>query len=196
MDYSPPGSSADGIFQARVLKWVAISFSRGSSWPNDQTCLLHWQADSLPLSHQRNLVFNLFSLKAYYTLKEAQWAVTLSFCLSGLRFILPLPLVSCVTLDKYVISLCLRFPHKNGDNNVTIAPKSFGGLIRTYKGLGGWCEPRITLALSSCANQKQPPGQRWKKEADFSESLSSSQFQGSSLGSLWWLSSVFSTDGY
>ena len=27
MDYSPPGSSAHGIFQARILEWVAISFS-------------------------------------------------------------------------------------------------------------------------------------------------------------------------
>ena len=33
MDYSPPGSSIHGIFQARTLKWVAISFSRGSSPP-------------------------------------------------------------------------------------------------------------------------------------------------------------------
>ena len=31
MDCSPPGSSVHGIFQARVLEWVAISFSRGSS---------------------------------------------------------------------------------------------------------------------------------------------------------------------
>ena len=31
VDYSPPGSSVLGIFQARTLEWVAISFSRGSS---------------------------------------------------------------------------------------------------------------------------------------------------------------------
>ena len=35
MDGSPPGSSVHGIFQARVLQWVAISFSRGSSHPRD-----------------------------------------------------------------------------------------------------------------------------------------------------------------
>ena len=29
MDYSPPGSSVHGISQARILEWVAISFSRG-----------------------------------------------------------------------------------------------------------------------------------------------------------------------
>ena len=31
MDCSPPGSSVHGIFQARILEWVAMSFSRGSS---------------------------------------------------------------------------------------------------------------------------------------------------------------------
>ena len=37
MDFSLPGSSAHGIFQARVLKWAAISFSRRSSQPRDRT---------------------------------------------------------------------------------------------------------------------------------------------------------------
>ena len=36
-NYSPPGSSVHGISQARILEWIAISFSRGSSWPRDQT---------------------------------------------------------------------------------------------------------------------------------------------------------------
>ena len=37
MDCNPLGSSIHGIFQARVLEWVAISFSRGSSQPRDGT---------------------------------------------------------------------------------------------------------------------------------------------------------------
>ena len=37
MDCSLPGSSIHGIFQARVLEWAAISFSRGSSWPRDRS---------------------------------------------------------------------------------------------------------------------------------------------------------------
>ena len=37
MDCSLTGFSVHGIFQARVLEWVAISFSRGSSWPRDRT---------------------------------------------------------------------------------------------------------------------------------------------------------------
>jgi len=37
MECSLPGSSVHGISQGRILKWVAISFSRISSWPRDQT---------------------------------------------------------------------------------------------------------------------------------------------------------------
>ena len=50
MDYSPPGSSVRGTSRARMLQWVAISFSRGSSWPRDwshvscigRRVLYHW----------------------------------------------------------------------------------------------------------------------------------------------------------
>ena len=50
MNCSPPDSSVRGILQARILEWVAISSSRGSSWPRDWTCvfcigrqnLYHW----------------------------------------------------------------------------------------------------------------------------------------------------------
>ena len=37
MDCSPPDSSVHGILQPRILEWVAISFTRGSSWPRDWT---------------------------------------------------------------------------------------------------------------------------------------------------------------
>ena len=55
MDCSLPGSSVHGNSQARKLEWVAISFSRGSSRPQEwnpcRLCLLHWQADSLTLHY-------------------------------------------------------------------------------------------------------------------------------------------------
>ena len=52
MDCSPLGSSVHGISQARILEWVVISSSRGSSWPSDWT-QVSWiscrgQAGSLP----------------------------------------------------------------------------------------------------------------------------------------------------
>ena len=37
VDYSPPGSSVHGSLQARILEWIVISYSRGSSQPRDQT---------------------------------------------------------------------------------------------------------------------------------------------------------------
>ena len=41
MDCSPPGSSVHGILQARILEWVAMPSSRGSSQPRDRTQILH-----------------------------------------------------------------------------------------------------------------------------------------------------------
>ena len=53
MDYSPPGSSVlSGILQARILEWVAIPFSRGSSW--NPGLLLHCRQIPYQLSHQGN----------------------------------------------------------------------------------------------------------------------------------------------
>ena len=46
-DCSLQGSSIHSIFQARVLEWVAISFSRGSSRPRDQTQVSRIAADAL-----------------------------------------------------------------------------------------------------------------------------------------------------
>ena len=64
MDCSPPGTSAHGIFQARRLEWVAVSYSRESSQPRDWTrvscigtqILYHyttWDALSWPLKDIR-----------------------------------------------------------------------------------------------------------------------------------------------
>ena len=39
IDGSPPGSSVPGILQAKILEQVAISYSRGSFWPRDRTCI-------------------------------------------------------------------------------------------------------------------------------------------------------------
>ena len=51
MECSLPGSFVHGIFQARILKWVAISFSREIFLTQGLSpCLLHWQMGSLPLA--------------------------------------------------------------------------------------------------------------------------------------------------
>ena len=56
VDCRPPGSSVQGILQARILEWVAIASSKGSSWSRDWIHvfrllhLQHWYVGSLPLS--------------------------------------------------------------------------------------------------------------------------------------------------
>ena len=60
MDCSPPGSSVHGISQARILEWVAISFSRASFRPRGWTRIsyvyLHWQVGSWTLALPISLV--------------------------------------------------------------------------------------------------------------------------------------------
>ena len=75
MDCSPPGSSVHGIFQAWILEWVAVSFSRGSSWPRDRTrvsrivgrCLTIWATREAHQKHRRVVVsFKRMSVEIFY----------------------------------------------------------------------------------------------------------------------------------
>ena len=54
VDCSPLGSSVHGIFLARILEWVAISFSRVFPTQGSNLYLPHCQVNSLPLSHQES----------------------------------------------------------------------------------------------------------------------------------------------
>ena len=58
MDCSPPGSSVHGILQARILEWAAISFSRGSSQPREQTQVSCIAGSLYHLSHQKLLLIH------------------------------------------------------------------------------------------------------------------------------------------
>ena len=76
IDCSPPGSSVQGIFPARILEWVAISSSRGSSWPRDwiwvsyiswigQWILYHWatwEAPQYTLGMAKDICWEMASL--------------------------------------------------------------------------------------------------------------------------------------
>ena len=55
MDYSSPGSSVHGIFLARILEWVAIPFSRGSSQPRDQAP----ESPAVPALQVKSLLLSL-----------------------------------------------------------------------------------------------------------------------------------------
>ena len=74
VDCSPPGPSpVQGIFQASVREWVAITSLRGSSSPRDQnhvSCFLHWQAGSLPLATPGSPIY--YYLKCYLWWEKVQ----------------------------------------------------------------------------------------------------------------------------
>ena len=67
MDYSSPGFSVCGIFQAKILEWVAIFFSRRSSRPRDQTRVSYISCIGRQIlyysRHQRSLYLDITSKK-------------------------------------------------------------------------------------------------------------------------------------
>jgi len=79
MDCSLPDSSVHGIFQARILEWVAISFSRGSSWSRDQT----------QVSHTAGRLFTIWATReAREWVEECGKSRIFSFILKGDSFLL------------------------------------------------------------------------------------------------------------
>ena len=81
MDWNPPGSSVHKISQARILEWVAISFSKGSSWPRDWTCvscigrrILHcWATREVHLSGYWAVVLNWERGEILHLPQELPW---------------------------------------------------------------------------------------------------------------------------
>ena len=82
MDCSLPGSSVHGILQARILEWVVLSSSRGSSRPRDWTRVsyiyLHWQAGSLPLAPPGKLHFSPYAADILESRMWLPWLLSLS----------------------------------------------------------------------------------------------------------------------
>ena len=80
MACSPPGSnSCHGIFQAKMLEWVAIPFSRGSSWLRGWTRVSHCRQILYHLSHQVNKhsSWNINSPPGVMPLASALWGQVL-----------------------------------------------------------------------------------------------------------------------
>ena len=77
MDCSPSDSSVHGILQAIILEWVAISFSRGSSWPRDWSWSLNFSAYFLLQWVTFILFLNLLKL-IWWT---STWSILENFCM-------------------------------------------------------------------------------------------------------------------
>ena len=70
MDCSLPGSSIHGIFQAKVLEWVAISLSRGSSWSRGRIRSPALQADALASEPLGKQGYSLWGCKELHTTEQ------------------------------------------------------------------------------------------------------------------------------
>ena len=68
MDWSLPGSSVHGIFQARILEQVAISFSRAPSWLRGRTCI------SCVFCVDKQILYHWVIWKAYYLPISLYWS--------------------------------------------------------------------------------------------------------------------------
>ena len=90
MDYRLPGSSVHEISQARILEWVAISFSRGSSSPWDRTqAFSHCRRILYCLSHQESSWYGkhpLFNLLVTDIINKYWWDLILTADQAGSRF--------------------------------------------------------------------------------------------------------------
>ena len=97
MDYILPGSSVNGIFQARILEQVIISYSKGSSWPrewNHVSCigrwiLYHWATCVLKKFPQTlRLADNISSAESRKKIAEWTWLFlsAIFFLLSAFAF--------------------------------------------------------------------------------------------------------------
>ena len=115
LDWSPPGLSVHGIFQARILELVAISFCRRFSRPRNWTrfcCVLHWQGDSSPMCHDwvpfsiPYLVF--YNRKTFGYLSRKQNSCLLSGWERGTG--LCVSLVTLLTKLCFYLHLYLNFP--------------------------------------------------------------------------------------
>ena len=104
MNSSPLGSSVHGILQARIVEWVAISFSRGESRPRDQThisctgswILYYWTTRETQLKHIPKKIKNYKSQKMTDCYQKEIWC----FYLRGQlhfpqHFWVPLQILKC-----------------------------------------------------------------------------------------------------
>ena len=126
-DCSPPGSSVYGISQARILACIAISFSRGSSPPRDQTCisctgrqiLYHWATEEVPY--------------AWYIMSTSTYIF--SFSLPVPLFLIGASLInSCVTVSSSPCNLKIFvYCHKEWIIFMFVVIPAVFGLISTMR---------------------------------------------------------------
>ena len=111
--YGPPGSSVCGILQARILEWVAISYSKGSSQPRDRTCIsciargffTATSEVSLTLKHNLSIIISLNVITPQiYSDKFIDQVYLIHLFVKILNIL--------VTIFWLLIPICFGFHHK------------------------------------------------------------------------------------
>ena len=129
MDYSPSGSYVHGIFQARILEWVTIPFSRGSSQRRDRIHrllhLLHWWADYIPLHHPPPGK-STFGLVPHTYAKKSINSLSLTISEKEVRGVFPCFLCSHFTMLCFVYILTC---YQGSKTQMKECLKYFGGIL-------------------------------------------------------------------
>ena len=162
MDCSPPDSSVHGIFQVRILEWIAISSSRGSSWPRDwihvscigREFLYHWATWEALSTWQATLDLESAFFSMFANMDHQK---QLAFSWQGQWYIFT------VLPQGYITSaaLCHHLVHRNLDHLLLKKLTTFQLPIRSIRMDAGPGTLSSCLLLFSCSvisNSLRPHG--------------------------------------
>ena len=111
MDCSPLGSSLRGILQARILEWVAMPSSRGSSWPRDQTHVFYFPCIGRQILYQQCHLGSLLYTFVVQLSSRVQLFATprTAACQASLSFTVSLSFLKLMTTESVMPSSHLIF---------------------------------------------------------------------------------------
>ena len=95
-DYSLPGPSVHGILQARILEWVAIRFSRGFSWPQDQIQISHIMGKFFTVWAIREALYVYLKIEFVGISLAIQWLRLCTFIAGGIGLIPDWEIIPCM----------------------------------------------------------------------------------------------------
>ena len=164
MDHSPPGSSVHRILQARILEWVSIPSSKGSSWPRDSTCvscigrriLYNWATGESPFPKVTQLIIGRgrIQIQAIWFQSKEPTSCAINNKHLELMYICSIYLESLLC-HVCKVSFFSHWPHVSGISfqDILIFKDSFNVWLNLHVEKGLW---RETVGGASVLCQRQP----------------------------------------